>query len=396
MTNDTSTLNGLLLEMKDQLIYELNEKGVTVNYDSSTGLLGLIDKIGDIEQGQGFVSFDNITTEFNYTRKRGDYGFSVDIPSGVTSLGMNCFNGCTGLTSVTIPNGVTSLGNYCFSGCSGLTNITIPSGITSLRMNCFDGCSGLTNVTIPNGVTSLGYACFRSCSGLTSIIIPSGVTSLENYCFSGCSGLISVTIPNSVRSLGVRCFSDCPNLVDYQLYWETPPVTWNANLMPNNANTYFTIPNGTTANYTAKGFPSDKLIEAIFTDEGTTVRHYDHWYINRYGTATVQDDGTKLLNTSGNANFVMRSIIPSDKTITEANSYFYNPPFVVEFDIVETDGTPSSNAQVQIYSSQTNDNFSQAVTTGHYKPSHGSGAMTRSPSPLAWRPDFPGAPREAH
>ena len=22
--------------------------------------------------------------------------------------------------------------------------------------------------------------------------------------------------------------------------------------------------------------------------------------------------------------------------------------------------------------------------------------MTRSPSPLAWRPDFPGAPREAH
>ena len=29
-------------------------------------------------------------------------------------------------------------------------------------------------------------------------------------------------------------------------------------------------------------------------------------------------------------------------------------------------------------------------------PSHGSGAITRSTSPLAWRPDFPGAPREAH
>ena len=29
-------------------------------------------------------------------------------------------------------------------------------------------------------------------------------------------------------------------------------------------------------------------------------------------------------------------------------------------------------------------------------PYHGSGAMTRSPSPLAWRPDFPGAPGEAH
>ena len=29
-------------------------------------------------------------------------------------------------------------------------------------------------------------------------------------------------------------------------------------------------------------------------------------------------------------------------------------------------------------------------------PCHDSRAMTRSPSPLAWRPDFPGAPREAH
>ena len=172
MTNDTSTLNGSLLEMKDQLIYELAQKGVTANYDSSTGLLGLIDKIEDIEQGGGgpeIVSFDNLTTEFNYTRKRGNDGFSVAIPSGITSLGDDCFQNCTGLTSVTIPSSVTSLGS--------------------------------------------------------------------------------------------NCFRNCTNLVDYQLYWETPPVTWDSNLMPNNADTYFTIPNGTTANYTAKNFPSDKLVE---------------------------------------------------------------------------------------------------------------------------------------
>ena len=48
ITNDTSTLNGSLLEMKDQLIYELGEQGVTASYDSSTGLLGLIHKISEI------------------------------------------------------------------------------------------------------------------------------------------------------------------------------------------------------------------------------------------------------------------------------------------------------------------------------------------------------------
>lgn len=107
--------------------------------------------------------------------------------------------------------------------------------------------------------------------------------------------------------------------------------------------------------------------QSLFKDNGTSTNHNDHWYINDYGTATVQSDGTKLLNTSGNGNFVMRSIIPSNKTITESNAYSYNPPFVVEFDIVETNGASSSNAQVQIYSSQTTNNFTQELTTGHYK-----------------------------
>lgn len=107
--------------------------------------------------------------------------------------------------------------------------------------------------------------------------------------------------------------------------------------------------------------------QSIFIDNGTTASYNDHWYINSYGTATVQSNGTKLLNTSGTASFVMRHIIPSNKTISDANAYSYSPPFVVEFDIVETNGTSDNNAQVQIYSEQTTVNFAQAVTTGHYK-----------------------------
>ena len=52
MTNDLSTLSGALLEMKDQLIYELGQKGVTASYDSSTGLLGLIGEISNIQMYQ--------------------------------------------------------------------------------------------------------------------------------------------------------------------------------------------------------------------------------------------------------------------------------------------------------------------------------------------------------
>ena len=87
---------------------------------------------------------------------------------------------------------VTSLGYECFRGCSGLKSITLPAGLTSLGNWCFCDCSSLTSITLPDGITSLGYACFFDCSSLTSITLPAGITSLEDHCFSGCRSLTSM------------------------------------------------------------------------------------------------------------------------------------------------------------------------------------------------------------
>ena len=142
---------------------------------------------------------------------------SITIPSSVTSLGSSCFEGCRGLTSITIPSSVTSLGDGCFYDCRGLTSITIPSSVTSLESDSFYGCSGLTSITIPSSVTSLGGGCFYGCRGLTSITIPSSVTSLESDSFYGCSGLTSITIPSSVTSLGEYCFYGCSGLTSISI-----------------------------------------------------------------------------------------------------------------------------------------------------------------------------------
>ena len=149
----------------------------------------------------------------------GDYAFyylngltTITIPESVTSIGNSAFDKCSGLTSLTIPECVTSIGNYAFYKCSGLTSLTIPEGVTSIGDGAFSGCSGLTSLTIPESVTSIGNSAFYKCSGLTSITIPENVTSIGSSAFYGCSGLTSITIPENVTSIGSSAFSGCTGL----------------------------------------------------------------------------------------------------------------------------------------------------------------------------------------
>lgn len=117
------------------------------------------------------------------------------------------------MTSINIPSSVTSLGYECFYGCSSLVSIIIPSSVTSLDWSCFWDCKSLTSITIPPSVTSLSKACFYGCSSLTSITIPASVTSIGSLCFAYCSSLTSITIPASVKWIGeYRTFTNCVKL----------------------------------------------------------------------------------------------------------------------------------------------------------------------------------------
>lgn len=141
----------------------------------------------------------------------GRYGNYI-IPSSVTTIGIEAFSGCRGLTSITIPKNVTTISNEAFSGCSGLTSITIPSSITTINYATFDYCIRLANVTIPNSVTTIGSSAFYNCSGLTSITIPSSVTTIEFGAFNDCSSLTSIAIPSSVTEINDSVFAGCSKL----------------------------------------------------------------------------------------------------------------------------------------------------------------------------------------
>ena len=137
---------------------------------------------------------------------------SINIPEGVTSIGGYAFSGCSSLKSINIPENVTSIGSSAFEGCSSLESITISSSVTRIGSSAFSGCSSLGSIDIPSSVTSIGSEAFEGCSSLKSINIPEGVTSIEDRAFSGCSSLESIDIPSSVTSIEYSAFEGCSSL----------------------------------------------------------------------------------------------------------------------------------------------------------------------------------------
>lgn len=162
-------------------------------------------------------------------------------------------------TSDTVNNPTENL-THTYSDGAQSHNITFIGEVISLKQSCF-AWTNLTSIIIPLTVINFGSYCFNG-SGLTSIVIPNSITSLADSCFRACSNLTSVVIPDSITSIGNYCFRNCSSLIDYQLYWTgNNIIAYNSNKMPNNTNSTFTIPAGETANYVAKGYPSDKLTE---------------------------------------------------------------------------------------------------------------------------------------
>ena len=127
----------------------------------------------------------------------------VNIPSGVTSIGVNAFLNYSSLESITIPDSVTSIGDSAFAFCSMLESIKIPNGVTIIESEVFLNCARLASITIPDSVTSIGDSAFQECMILASI-----------------------TIPDSVTSIGVNAFQECTRLAN--IYYKGTEEQWNA------------------------------------------------------------------------------------------------------------------------------------------------------------------------
>ena len=176
--------------------------------------------------------------------------------SGVTGFGDGDLSQWQG--SVTLPEGITALPTYVFTN-TQITGLLVPMSLTSIGDYALSNTS-LSSINLPN-VQSVGDWALSSNALLSSINLPN-VQSVGDYVFLNCPLLASITIPEHCTSIGIQGLATGNN-VTINFNWQTSDkiLPYNSDWINDNHEYVFTIPHGTTDLYTAKGYPSDKLIE---------------------------------------------------------------------------------------------------------------------------------------
>jgi hypothetical protein len=255
----------LMLLMGAQITVNANNNGIfyyTLD-GSSASILGIVDNYeGDliipseiVHEGKTYTVrtiYDAYNSSCNLT--------SITIPSSVTSIRWNAFDGCImrkdkfinnskltssdnwrailydeetndGLlisddvvvycrkwaTSVTIPSGVKAIDKKAFENCKTLTSITIPESVTSIGEYAFNGCKDLTSVTLPENLTNIENRTFCDCESLTTINIPNNAKSIGDGAFYNCQSLTNITIPNRANKIGSSSFYNCSNITSVSI-----------------------------------------------------------------------------------------------------------------------------------------------------------------------------------
>ena len=156
----------------------------------------------------------------NYAFRNTSIGGALEIPSSVSTIGYNAFEGAK-ITSVVFgrfsdkKNSVlTKISSYAFKNCGSLTSVKTLDCENSSDSTIAYISSSLPLTAATNFASATGL--FQGCAGLTSFTLPEKITKIPNNCFDGCVSLGNVVIPSSVTAIGDSAFRQCTNMTSVE------------------------------------------------------------------------------------------------------------------------------------------------------------------------------------
>lgn len=272
-----------------------------------------------------YSSLDNVlfdkqkTSLINYSLSKTETTYSI--PSSVTSIEVQAFNGASFLTAITVPSSVTTIEARAFLGMDLMASFTVDEANPNF--------SSLDGVLFDKQKTSLvNYPLAKTA---TSYSIPSSVTSIQAFVFNEGSSLTSVIIPSSVTTIGTYAFWNASRLNVYFL--GNAPATVDNDAFENVGGKAYikTVATG----FAAVGSPWKRLTVAVLDDvtrsctSGGTYRIQDFVVTNGddcAGAAVIPDGVQALSQSAFTSNASLISVtIPATTTFIHSNSFFLAP-----------------------------------------------------------------------
>lgn len=178
---------------------------------------------------------------------------SVEVESGVTSIGDRAFSDFYVLHSVQLPDTLRAIGTYAFESCTDLETITIPEGVESISAYAIWCCENLQSIIIPASTRNIEEGNFKSCIRQQSITVtpgneayssndgvlfnaegtellkypegkqdvtysvPDGVTRIPSWAFEDCQYLKDVELPNTLQRISSYAFFNCGEMMGITL-----------------------------------------------------------------------------------------------------------------------------------------------------------------------------------
>ena len=118
---------------------------------------------------------------------------NINMPDTVTYMGTHCFRGCWALKNIRLSESLTAITYRAFHNCA-FTEINIPAGVTAIGIEPFWYCQKLTSINIPANVKSIGNQAFYNCTALKSVVMYDKVTTIGTNIFGKPNGSLNNNI----------------------------------------------------------------------------------------------------------------------------------------------------------------------------------------------------------